>query len=233
MTSLPNQPASEAPAGAASGHGDLMDRIYRGQRHIYDLTRKFYLFGRDGLLAGMRLKPGDQVCEIGCGTARNLIMLASSRGREGVRLYGLDASEQMLVTARAKIAGRGLSGRITVVHAFAEQLDPKATFGLDRPFDAVFFSYALSMIPPWKAALDAALASVKPAGEIHIVDFWDQGGWPRWFQGLLRWWLSLFHVKHEPALLEHLRDLEKRGVCSMTIESVGRRYAYRAVLRKL
>ena len=26
----------------------LMDRMYRHQRHIYDLTRKFYLLGRDG-----------------------------------------------------------------------------------------------------------------------------------------------------------------------------------------
>ena len=37
-------------ASAASGHGQLMDSIYRGQRHIYDVTRKYYLFGRDRMI---------------------------------------------------------------------------------------------------------------------------------------------------------------------------------------
>ena len=32
-------------AGTAS-QAALMDGIYRGQRHIYDMTRKYYLFGR-------------------------------------------------------------------------------------------------------------------------------------------------------------------------------------------
>jgi len=37
----------------AGASGALMDRIYRRQRHIYDASRKFYLRGRDGLLAGL------------------------------------------------------------------------------------------------------------------------------------------------------------------------------------
>ena len=35
---------------APSGHAALMDGVYRHQRHIYDLTRKFYLLGRDRLI---------------------------------------------------------------------------------------------------------------------------------------------------------------------------------------
>jgi len=38
---------------AAADHGAAMDRIYRRQRHFYDLTRKYYLFGRDTLIAGL------------------------------------------------------------------------------------------------------------------------------------------------------------------------------------
>ena len=34
----------------------LMDRMYRHQRHVYDLTRKYYLAGRDEAIA--RLRPG-------------------------------------------------------------------------------------------------------------------------------------------------------------------------------
>ena len=32
------------------GEAALMDRIYRRQRHVYDLTRKYYLLGRDELI---------------------------------------------------------------------------------------------------------------------------------------------------------------------------------------
>jgi hypothetical protein len=39
-------------------HGALMDLIYRRQRHIYDATRKYYLFGRDTLIDRMGCTPG-------------------------------------------------------------------------------------------------------------------------------------------------------------------------------
>ena len=50
-----------------------MDAIYRGQRHIYDVTRRYYLLGRDGLIADLDVPAGGTVLEIGCGTGRNLI----------------------------------------------------------------------------------------------------------------------------------------------------------------
>lgn len=34
-------------------HANLMDRIYRRQRHFYDATRKYYLLGRDPMIAGL------------------------------------------------------------------------------------------------------------------------------------------------------------------------------------
>ena len=39
----------------------LMDRMYRRQRHIYDLSRKFYLLGRDEAITRLRPAPGDKV----------------------------------------------------------------------------------------------------------------------------------------------------------------------------
>ena len=64
-------PMSEAslPIDAAS----LMDRMYRRQRHIYDLTRKFYLLGRDQMIDRLGPPADARVLEIGCGTGRNLI----------------------------------------------------------------------------------------------------------------------------------------------------------------
>jgi S-adenosylmethionine-diacylgycerolhomoserine-N-methlytransferase len=208
-----------------------MDRMYRWTRYIYDLTRKYYLLGRDRLLREMELQPGDRVLEIGCGTARNLIRLA--RQRPEIHCYGLDVSTEMLATAAAQVKSAGLEGRITLRHCFAEQLDHRATFGLDAPFDAAFFSYSLSMIPPWAQAIDAALANLQPRAAFYVVDFWDQADLPPWFQALLKRWLELFHVHYRPELLEHLRQLDAQGVGKLTLHSVAGRYAYLATFRKL
>jgi len=207
-----------------------MDRMYRWTRYIYDLTRKYYLLGRDRLLRDMELQPGDRVLEIGCGTARNLILLAKQR--PDIHCYGLDVSTEMLDTAAAQVKRHGLESRITLRHCFAEQLDHQKTFGLDAPFDAAFFSYSLSMIPTWPQAIDAALANLKPRAAFYVVDFWDQADWPRWFRALLKGWLDLFHVHYRPELLEHLRQLEVKGVGKLTLQSVARHYAYLATFRK-
>jgi len=175
-----------------------MDRVYRHQRHFYDLTRKYYLLGRDRLVRELHPRPGESVVEIGCGTARNLIRIAERY--PGVCLYGLDASAQMLRTAEDAIARARLPGRITLRHGLAEDVTP-GFFGLDKPFDHAIFSYSLSMIPDWRAALAAAAASIRPEGRVHVVDFGDQRTlWPIARRGL-RAWLALFHVTPRDELL--------------------------------
>jgi S-adenosylmethionine-diacylgycerolhomoserine-N-methlytransferase len=208
-----------------------MDAMYRWTRYVYDISRKYYLLGRDRLLREMDLKPGDRVLEIGCGTARNLIRLAQQR--PNVHCYGLDVSTEMLATAAAKVKSRGLESRITLRHCFAEELDHARTFGLEEPFDAAFFSYSLSMIPTWSQAVDAALVNLKPRTALYVVDFWDQSGLPAWFRVVLKRWLDLFHVHYRPELLVYFQKLDAEGVGKLTLESVRGRYAYLATFRKL
>ena len=71
-------------------HGGLMDRVYRHQRHIYDASRKYYLLGRDPMIAGLNPPPGASVLEIGCGTGRNLVKAA--RRYKNASFYGIDIS---------------------------------------------------------------------------------------------------------------------------------------------
>lgn len=215
---------------ADSRHTERMDRMYRYTRHVYDITRRYYLLGRDRLLKQMVVRPGDHVLEMGCGTARNLIKL--HRIQPKAMLYGLDASESMLKTAQESLVKARGDKQVILKHCMAEQLDARKTFGLDRPFDVIFFSYSLSMMPTWPQAIEAALANLQPHGAIYIVDFWDQAGLPRWFAALLKRWLAMFHVHHRPELLEHLRKLHDQKACKMKLDSIGGRYAYIATLTK-
>jgi S-adenosylmethionine-diacylgycerolhomoserine-N-methlytransferase len=204
-------------------HGVLMDRVYRHQRYIYDLTRKYYLFGRDRLIRKLALKPGDRLVEIGCGTARNLVRIA--RLYPEVRLYGLDASQEMLKTAAETIRRAGLEDRIVLAHAYAEGLTP-ALFG--TAFDACLFSYSLSMIPDWKQALSAASQSLMPGGKIHVVDFGDLAGLGSWGRRLMLAWLRLFHVAPRVELLQSFEQSQQGG-----LRILPGRYAFLVSTRNL
>jgi len=213
---------------------DRMDRMYRWTRHVYDATRRYYLLGRDRMLRDLADDlPGaheavPEVLEVGCGTARNLRRLAELA--PAARLYGIDASAEMLDTARRSLDRSSLPN-VTLGQGLAEELDPPAMLGTSGPFDAVFFSYVLSMISTWEAAVDAALNQVCPGGTLTIVDFWDQGDLPGWFRTLLQSWLDLFGVHHRPELLAYLRTLDGQGRVDLTLEPVAYRYAYIARLR--
>jgi S-adenosylmethionine-diacylgycerolhomoserine-N-methlytransferase len=180
-----------------------MDRVYGRQRYFYNLTRRYYLIGRDRLIRGLELQAGQSLVEIGCGTARNLIAIARRYPR--ARLFGLDASQAMLETAKLHVARAGLAGQISLIHGYAEALEPQL-FGETEGFDAVVFSYSLSMIPDWRRALVSANAALAGSGRTHIVDFGDLAGLGRIGAAALRTWLRHFHVEPRAEILHALES---------------------------
>jgi S-adenosylmethionine-diacylgycerolhomoserine-N-methlytransferase len=207
----------------------LMDRMYRRQRHIYDLSRKFYLLGRDEVILRLGAAPGDRVLEIGCGTGRNLIKLA--RVYPEARLFGLDISREMLATAATSMARARLSARVALARADATNFEPRELFGQAR-FERVMISYALSMIPRWREALAQALDVLSPRGALHLVDFGDCAGLPRPFRIGLRRWLAAFDVTPRDDLARALAELAaERGLICET-QSWRRGYAVLAVVRQ-
>ncbi len=179
-----------------SAQAGLMDSVYRRQRHIYDLTRKYYLLGRDGLIADLHPPAGGAVLEIGCGTGRNLIAVGKAWPK--ARLYGVDISDAMLTTARTSMAKAGMADRVMLAQGNACGFDAEALFGRAR-FERVFISYALSMIPEWEMALHQAARCVAPGGKLEIVDFGQQEHLPHIWKRALFGWLDRFHVspRHE------------------------------------
>lgn len=213
----------------AASHAELMDRVYRTQRHVYDLSRKYYLLGRDGLIADLAPPPGGSVLEIGCGTGRNLV--AAGRAWPEAELFGVDISEAMLETAGAAIARAGMAGRVRLAEGDACGFDPERLFGR-RHFDRVFVSYALSMIPDWQAALRQAARCVAPGGRLEFVDFGQQEGLPKLWRGALFGWLAQFHVAPRAELGRAIAMLAAELGAAGHCRSLYRGYAIRGGLAR-
>src|SRR5688572_7215655 len=160
-------------------HRDFLNRYYGWSRRIYDVTRKYYLFGRDTALEKLLAEPWESLIEIGPGTGRNLRKLHARRPQ--ARLGGIEASDEMLAHARAKCPW----GKFE--HGFAETTDYRNLLGV--PPQRVLFSYCLSMVTDAHAALDNALSSISADGEVWVVDFSDLADLPSVAAKPLRKWL--------------------------------------------
>lgn len=208
----------------AISHAALMDRTYRYQRWFYDITRRFFLLGRDHLIQSLAPAKGARILEVACGTGRNLDVIA--RRYPDCRLYGLDISGEMLQSARAK-----LGARARLAQADACTFDGLKAFG-EAEFDRIILSYSISMIPDWRAALDTAARHLAPGGQLHVVDFGDQSGLPGWFRaGLLRW-LAKFHVAPRDGLAEALAAIGAARHCGAGYRTRLRGYAQHGVLTR-
>ncbi|SNT50097.1 S-adenosylmethionine-diacylgycerolhomoserine-N-methlytransferase [Asanoa hainanensis] len=168
-------------------HRAFLDRYYRATHRVYDVSRKYFLFGRDGVLD--RLLAGDwaTLVEIGPGTGRNLARL--HRRRPDAALGGLEASDVM----RAHAARRCPWARISP--GFAEDGDIGAVLGV--PPQRILMSYCLSMFVDKDRAIDNARRHLAPGGELWVVDFSDLAA------RAMRPFLSAFHVEAVPDDLLH------------------------------
>ncbi len=208
-------------------HAGLMDDVYRGQRHIYDLTRKYYLLGRDRLIREMDVPDGGTVLELGCGTGRNLARIA--KRWPSPRLYGLDISEEMLKSASANLQRARCLEQTILGRGDAAHFDAIALFGRAR-FDRIMFSYTLSMIPDWQGALRQSATLLSTQGRIHIVDFGSQERLPGWFRHCLLAWLHRFHVEPRTELKAYALELGREIKRPVKITQQYRGYAQLIVI---
>lgn len=214
-----------------SDHALLMDRIYRWQRRfgIYDATRKYYLLGRDPMLAGLRPPAGGTVLEIGCGTGRNLVKAA--RLYPQARFHGIDISNEMLAAAGKAIDGAGLKDRVNLARADAAAFDPQTAFGQDE-YDRIFISYAVSMIPQWRKVMAEATARLAPGGELHIADFGDMHDLPGWSKSAVNTWLGWHHVTPRADLFEVAASLASADGWSLEAKRLHRGFSWVTVIRR-
>ena len=161
-------------------HGDRLAAFYGSQAERYDAFRERLLPGRAELYAALDLAPDAHLVELGAGTGRNLQWLADSSQGLPARVDLVDLCLPLLDIARARWRHQP---NVHCHLADATRWQPSA------PVDAVVFSYALTMIPDWQAALDNAWKMLKPGGTLAVVDFTLRAEqrplartfWQRWF----------------------------------------------------
>lgn len=145
-----------------------MEQYYKFQSKIYDLTRWSFLFGRTEVIKDIPIERNSEVriLEVGCGTGFNTKILAQTFSNAEINAY--EVSEDMVNLSRKKVAPFG--SRVKIVHQ-PYGSDPEA---LLNTYDAVLFSYSLTMInPQWEDLIRQAHKDLKVGGYIAVVDFHD------------------------------------------------------------
>ncbi|MDO5308962.1 MAG: class I SAM-dependent methyltransferase [Planctomycetia bacterium] len=188
-------------------HEERLESFYSKQVDAYDRFRKRLLTGRDEMMNSLPVHPGDIWVDMGCGTGANLTMLAPEKLATLKKIYLVDLTESMLRVADERIARMGWNN-VETLHADATTWSPQG----GEQVDAVLFSYSLTMIPDWFAAIDRAYEALKPGGLIGVVDFYIARKYPgerrmrqsfstRWFWPI---WFSLDNLFLSNDILPYL-----------------------------
>ena len=110
----------------------------------------------------LKLRRGDRVLEVGCGTGRNFPFLRDAVGPKG-RIYGVDLSEGMLRRAR-KLCQRRQWTNFVLIEADA------ADYASQELFDGALFSFSYNVMPHHRSVLRQVWKQLRPGGRLVIMD---------------------------------------------------------------
>ena len=136
----------------------------------YDFHTGLFGLGTKGRNSKMvielaKIRPGDVVLDVGCGSGSLTLAAAYQTGIQG-KVYGIDASPEMIEVAREKTNRAGLPVEFKV--GLIEKLDfPDATF------DVVISRLAIHHLPDdlKDKGFEEILRVLKPGGYVRIADF--------------------------------------------------------------
>jgi S-adenosylmethionine-diacylgycerolhomoserine-N-methlytransferase len=208
LTDLTNVYHRTIKSVRGADHAERMENFYAGQAEIYDDFRRRFLQGREDLYARLQslLRPASPMSrsavqepasiaggvwvDLGAGTGWCLEHCGLSVGQFG-KVYLVDLAPSMLKMAQQRATSYQWDHVKTVVADAGSFRPPMAV-------DVVTFSYSLTMIPDWRAAIENAWRMLKPGGLIGVADFYvarkpplngfarhswfTRTFWPTWFR---------------------------------------------------
>ena len=158
--------------GHGASHADRLNDFYSSQAGDYDDFRKRFLVGRAEMMKLSAETQKDAIwVDMGGGTGANLENIAELVPQMK-KIYIVDLATALLEVARERIEKHGWTN-VVAVEADATTFTPEEGYA-----DIVTFSYSLTMIPDWFAALDNARRILRPGGTIGLVDFFVSRKWP-------------------------------------------------------
>lgn len=152
---------------------------YRLRAAAYDSTCGPTWTIRERSIARLRLKPGQCVLDVACGTGLSLPLLRQQVGGAdglGGQVYGFDHSADMLVQARARVTAAGWHN----VQLFET---PAQSLALPRPVDALLFHYTHDILRS-ASALRCILSCARPGARVAIAGI---KYFPHWLAPLNAW----------------------------------------------
>lgn len=187
-----------------------LEGFYQGQAESYDAFRERLLHGRRELMQALQLPANARVVELGGGTGQNLDFLGDKLDQ--IAAYQVvDLCPSLLAVAQKRAQQYP---QVRVVEADA------CTYQPTEKVDCVIFSYSLTMIPDWAAAIDNAKAMLKPTGKIAVVDFTLSDQQPAWMGYFWRRWFAHDGVHLNKAHRTYLQTQFPQGHCQLQTAKV-------------
>ncbi len=209
-------------------HAQRMESFYGDQAAGYDDFRRRLLHGREQLWQRLPRTDGCVWVDMGGGTGANLENFGDDINRPA-KIYVVDLSNSLLKVAADRFQKKGWTN-VETVQADATTFTPATGYA-----DIVTFSYSLTMIPDWFAAIENAKRILKPGGLIGVVDFYVSRKYPaenlkrhRWFTRTI--WPPWFATDNVFPSQDHLPFLQN---CFQTefLEENSNRLPYVPLIR--
>jgi len=137
-------------------------RIGEYRRHAVDL---------------LKLKPGDHVADLGCGTGLSFPHIMKRIGPDG-HLTGVEMTAGMLSCARERCGRAGWHN----VELVQSEIGP---YKFPDKIDAVISTGVMGYVPEYDRVIQDAARTLEPDGRLVIVDAKQPDSWPAWLFKLL------------------------------------------------
>ena len=160
--------------------------IYQRQAKRYNAALQLYrLIGlrleayRLRAVELLRLKRGECVVDLACGTGLSFPLLVDRIGPEG-RLIGVDLSSGMLERAQERVEGSGWKN-VELVQS------DMAAYHFPERVDAVLSVGALGYVPEYNRVIERVREALVPGGRLVILDGKRPERWPFWMLKVFVW----------------------------------------------